>query len=369
MNYQAKAVITRQTNAPVVVETITVQGPRANEVTVKLGACGVCHSDLSAVNGTLPFPPPVVLGHEGAGTIVEVGAGVTDFAVGDTVMASFVSMCGTCRHCSTGRPALCDMAAKSMLTLPDGTLRTFDAQGQPLKIFSGCGVMAEYATLHTANVVKVDAGGVSMACCALVSCGVMTGWGAAVNTAQVQPGSVCVVFGAGGVGLNTIQGCAMSGAAMVVAVDLNDAKLTLAKAFGATHVFNPEGVDDPVKALKKLTGGADYAFECVGHGALLAQAYGCLRKGGTAVLVGVGKPTDTATVRMNTLLFEEKVLTGSLYGGARPRVDFPRLLGLYKAGKLKLDELITRRYTIDQAPQAFDDLVSGRNARGVIEFA
>jgi Zn-dependent alcohol dehydrogenase len=367
-SFQAKAALFRETNR-VVVETITVQGPRAGEVTVKLGACGVCHSDLSAVNGTIPFPPPVVLGHEGAGTVVAVGEGATEFALGDTVLASFVSMCGTCRYCTTGRPALCDMAAKSMLTLPDGSVRTFDADGKPLSIFSGCGVMAEYATLHQANVVKVDATGVKMECCALVSCGVMTGWGAAVNTAKVVPGSVCVVFGAGGVGLNAIQGCVNSGAAMIVAVDLNDAKLTLAKAFGATHVFNPNGVDDPVKALKKLTGGgADYAFECVGFGTLIAQAYGCLRKGGMAVMVGVAKAADTTTVRTNTLIFEEKILTGSVFGGARPRHDFPRLLNLYKAGRLKLDELVTRRYAIDEAPQAFDDLASGRNARGVIVF-
>jgi S-(hydroxymethyl)glutathione dehydrogenase/alcohol dehydrogenase len=369
MSYTGKAVITRAVNAPVVVETITVDGPKANEVTIKLGACGVCHSDLSAVNGTLPFPPPVVLGHEGAGTVVEVGAGVTEFAVGDTVLSSFVSMCGTCRYCSTGRPQLCDLAGKAILTLPDGTLRTRDAQGQPLKIFSGCGVMAEYATLHAGNVVKVDAAGVKMECCALVSCGVMTGWGAAVNTAKVSPGSVCVVFGAGGVGLNAIQGCALSGAAMIVAVDLNDAKLTIAKDFGATHTVNPGGGGDVVKALRKLTGGgADYAFECVGFGSIIAQAYGCLRKGGTAVMVGVARPDDMTTVRTNTLIFEEKVLTGSTFGGARPRVDFPRLLGLYKAGRLKLDELITRRYGIDEAPQAFDDLASGRNARGVIVF-
>jgi S-(hydroxymethyl)glutathione dehydrogenase/alcohol dehydrogenase len=369
MNYQAKAVITRETNAPVVVETITVEGPRPGEVTIKLGACGVCHSDLSAVNGTLPFPPPVVLGHEGAGTVVEVGAGVTEFAVGDTVLSSFVTMCGICRYCTTGRPNLCDLTAKAVLTLPDGTVRTKDSQGKPLSIFSGCGVMAEYATLHGGNVVKVDARGVKMECCALVSCGVMTGWGAAVNTARVQPGSVCVVFGAGGVGLNTIQGCAMSGAAMVVAVDMNDAKLEIAKTFGATHGFNPTGSDDVVKALKKLTGGgADYAFECIGFGSVIAQAYGCLRKGGTAVMVGVAKMADTTTVRTNTLVFEEKVLTGSVFGGARPRHDFPRLLGLYKAGRLKLDELITRRYSIDEAPQAFVDLASGRNARGVIVF-
>ncbi|MFT3820016.1 MAG: Zn-dependent alcohol dehydrogenase [Rubrivivax sp.] len=369
MNYPAKAALVRDVNAPVVVETITVQGPQAGEVTIKLAACGVCHSDLSAVNGTLPFPPPLVLGHEGAGTVVEVGDGVTEFAVGDTVLSSFVTMCGQCRYCSAGKPALCEQSGKSMLTLPDGTVRTLDAQGRPLNVFSGCGVMAEYATLHAGNVVKVDAAGLKMECCALVSCGVMTGWGAAVNTARVWPGAVCVVFGAGGVGLNAIQGCALSGAAMIVAVDLNDAKLTLARAFGATHVFNPGGGDDVVKALRKLTGGgADFAFECVGYGQLLAQAYGSLRKGGTAVMVGVARAEDMTQVRTKTLVFDEKTLTGSLYGGARPRVDFPRLLGLYKAGRLKLDELVTHRYRIDEAPQAFDDLAGGRNARGVIVF-
>jgi S-(hydroxymethyl)glutathione dehydrogenase/alcohol dehydrogenase len=372
MDYIAKAAIVREVNAPVQVETITVQGPKAGEVTIKLAACGVCHSDLSAVNGTLPFPPPLVLGHEGAGTVVEVGAGVTDFTVGDTVLSSFVTMCGQCRYCSAGKPALCEQSGKSMLTLPDGSVRTLDAQGRPLSVFSGCGVMAEYATLHAGNVVKVDARGLKMECCALVSCGVMTGWGAAVNTARVWPGAACVVFGAGGVGLNAIQGCALSGAAMIVAVDLNDAKLTLAREFGATHVFNPgagASGDEVVKALRKLTGGgADFAFECVGFGQLIAQAYGSLRKGGTAVMVGVAKPEDMTQVRTNTLIFDEKTLTGSLYGGARPRVDFPRLLGLYKAGRLKLDELITRRYGIAEAPQAFDDLASGRNARGVVVF-
>lgn len=370
MDYAAKAAIVRELNAPVVVETITVQGPKAGEVTIRLAACGVCHSDLSAVNGTLPFPPPLVLGHEGAGTVVEVGEGVTELALGDTVLSSFVTMCGRCRYCSAGKPALCEQSGKSMLTLPDGTVRTLDAQGRPLNVFSGCGVMAEVATLHADNVVKIDAAGLKMECCALVSCGVMTGWGAAVNTARVWPGALCAVFGAGGVGLNAIQGCAASGAAMIVAVDLNDAKLTLAREFGATHVVNPgSSGGDVVKALRQLTGGgADFAFECVGHGQLLAQAYSSLRKGGTAVMVGVARPEDMSSVRTNTLIFDEKTLTGSLYGGARPRVDFPRLLGLYRCGRLKLDELITRRYGIDEAPQAFEDLAGGRNARGVVVF-
>ena len=368
MNRQARAVICRALNEPVVVEDIVVEGPRRNEVTIKLAACGVCHSDLSATNGTINFPPPLVLGHEGAGTVVEVGEGVTEFAIGDAAISSFVYMCGKCRYCVTGRPQLCDLAGKALVTLPDGSVRTRDAQGAPLNVFSGCGVMAEYATLHVDNLVKIDHS-VPLDRCALVGCGVMTGFGAACNTAKVEPGSIAVVFGAGGVGLNAIQGCALSGAAMIVGVDTNDDKLALARVFGATHTLNVTGEDNVVRALRQLTGGgADYAFECVGFGSVLAQAYGALRKGGTAVMVGVAGAKDTTTVRTATLTFEEKTLTGSMFGSARPREDFPRLLSLYKAGRLKLDELITRRYSIDEAPEAFADLASGRNARGVIVF-
>jgi len=198
---------------------------------------------------------------------------------------------------------------------------------------------------------------------------VMTGVGAACNTAKVEPGSIAIVFGAGGVGLNAIQGCALSGAAMIVAVDTSDAKLDLARVFGATHTLNVTGEENVVRALRQITGGgADYAFECVGYGTVLAQAYGALRKGGTAVMVGVAGTKDTTTIRTSTLTFEEKTLTGSYFGSARPREDFPRLLSLYKAGRLKLDELITHRYSIDEAAQAFADLAGGRNARGVIVF-
>lgn len=362
----AKAVICREVNAPVQVETIFVEPPQRDEVMIRLAACGVCHSDLSATNGTINFPTPLVLGHEGAGTIVEVGEGVRDLAVGDRVLSSFVSMCGKCRYCTTGRPQLCDQAARAAWTLPDGSLRTRDAQGQPVNIFSGCGVMAEYATLHVDNVIKLQHE-VPLDRCALVGCGVLTGVGAAINTAKVAPGSICIVFGAGGVGLNAVQGCALAGAAMIVAVDTQDHKLALARAFGATHTVNATGEDNIVKALKKLTGGgADHAFECVGHGAVVAQAYGALRKGGTAVVVGVAPPKNLTSIRTASLTFEEKTLTGSYFGSARPREDVPRLLSLYQAGRLKLDELITRTYTLDEAPQAFDDLVAGRNARGMI---
>ncbi len=368
MTQQARAVVCREIGKSVVVETVTVDPPRRGEVMIKLAACGVCHSDLSATNGTLPLPTPLVLGHEGAGVIVAVGEGVTGLAVGDHVLSSFVSMCGKCRYCQTGRPQLCDQAAKAAYTLPDGSNRFRDAAGQPLNIFSGCGVMAEYATLHTDNVVKIDPG-MPLDKAALIGCGVMTGVGAATNTARVEPGSVAVVFGCGGVGLNAIQGCAISGASMILAIDTADAKLEMARQFGATHTMNAKAEENIVKAVKKLTGGgADYAFECVGIGEIAAQAYGVLRKGGKAVVVGVAAPKDTTVVKTATLTFEEKTLTGSYYGSARPQQDFPRLIQLYRSKRLKLDELITRTYTIEEAPQAFADLEAGRNARGVILF-
>jgi S-(hydroxymethyl)glutathione dehydrogenase/alcohol dehydrogenase len=369
MSRPSKAVVYREGADAVAVEEIRVRGPNAGEVTVRLAACGVCHSDLSATNGTILIPPPLVLGHEGAGVVVEVGAGVAGIAVGDHVVSTFVSMCGRCRWCTTGRPQLCDQAAKTGSTLPDGSVPTTDAKGEPLNVFSGCGVMSEYATLHVDSVVAVDPA-VPLDRAALLGCGVMTGVGAVFNTAKVAPGSTAVVFGAGGVGLNAIQACALAGAAMVVAVDPVESKLELARGFGATHTLNPREEANVVRALRKLTGGgADYAFECVGRGEIVAQAYGALGKGGVAVVVGVAPPKDQTSIGTASLTFGEKTLTGSYFGSARPRQDFPRLLALYQSGRLKLDELITTRYPIEEAPRAFADLASGKNARGVIVFA
>ncbi|MGA8051932.1 MAG: Zn-dependent alcohol dehydrogenase [Burkholderiales bacterium] len=368
MAQTARAVICREINKPVVVERITVDSPRRGEVMVKLSACGVCHSDLSATNGTIALPPPLVLGHEGAGEVVEVGDDVTALAVGDHVVASFIYMCGKCRFCSIGRPVLCVEQGKALTTLPDGTLRTKDAQGKPLNIFSGCGVMAEYATMHVDNLVKIDPK-VPLDRAALVGCAVTTGVGAVFNTARVRPGASVAVFGCGGVGLNVIQGAAIAGAERIVAIDTLEAKLDMAKKFGATDVLLAKAGEDLTKALKKLTGGgADYAFECVGSGELAAAAYKAAGRGGMAVVVGVAKPGDSTSVRTMTLPFEEKTLTGSYFGSCVPRVDFPRMLGLYMQGKLKLDELITKRYSIDEAPQAFADLEAAKNARGVIVF-
>ncbi|HUJ86237.1 MAG TPA: Zn-dependent alcohol dehydrogenase [Burkholderiales bacterium] len=366
MRQSARAVVCRELNKPVVVESITVDPPQRGEVMVKLGACGVCHSDLSATNGTIPLPPPLVLGHEAAGEVIAVGEGVSGLAVGDHVVSSFIYMCGKCRFCSMGRPVLCVEQGKALSTLPDGTLRTKDAQGKPLNIFSGCGVMAEYATLHVDNVVKIDPG-IPFDRAALVGCAVTTGVGAVFNTARVVPGASVAVFGCGGVGLNVIQGAAIAGAGRIVAIDAMESKLELAKKFGATDALLAKPGEDLTKPLKKLTGGgADYAFECVGSGELAAAAYKATGRGGVTVVVGVAKPGDSTSVRTMTLPFEEKTLTGSYFGSCVPRIDFPRMLGLYMQGKLKLDELITRRYSIDEAPQAFADLESGKNARGVI---
>jgi S-(hydroxymethyl)glutathione dehydrogenase/alcohol dehydrogenase len=366
MSRKARAVICRELNKPVVVEEIRVEPPKRGEVAVKLGACGVCHSDLSATNGTLQMQLPLILGHEAAGEVVEVGEGVSALRAGDHVVSSFIYMCGACRFCAGGRPVLCIEQGKAITTLPDGSVRTRDAKGDPLNIFSGCGVMAEYATMHVDNLVKIDPK-VPFDRAALVGCAVTTGVGAVFNTARVVPGSSVAVFGCGGVGLNVVQGARIAGADRIIAIDTLENKLALARQFGATDTLLSN--EDPVKALKKMTGGGpDYAFECVGNGELAAVAYRAIRRGGLAVVVGVAKPGDSTAVRTMTLPFEEKTLTGSYFGSCVPRIDFPRMLALYRGGKLKLDELITRRYAIDEAPQAFADLESGKNARGVIVF-
>jgi S-(hydroxymethyl)glutathione dehydrogenase/alcohol dehydrogenase len=228
--------------------------------------------------------------------------------------------------------------------------------------------MAEYATLHVDNLVKIDPK-IPFDRAALVGCAVTTGVGAVFNTAKVEPGATVAVFGCGGVGLNVIQGAAIAGAERILAIDTIESKLQMATKFGATDTLVTKVGQDPTKEIKKLTGGGpDYAFECVGSGALAELAYRAIRRGGKAIVVGVARPADSAAIKTMGMVFEEKTLQGSYFGSCVPRVDFPKLLQLYLAGKLKLDELITRRYAIGEAPQAFADLESGRNARGVIVF-
>ena len=368
MSRTARAVLCRELNRPVSVESIEVDPPGRGEVTVRVAACGVCHSDYSATNGTIKVTPPVILGHEGAGIVVEVGEGVAHLAVGDHVLSFVCSMCGHCRYCLAGRPTLCLQSLKAGAALPDGSVRTRDARGTPLGVMAGCGVMSEYATLHVDNVIKIDPD-VPPGPAALMSCAVVTGVGAVLTRARMEPGSVGVVFGIGGVGLNAVQGCVIAGARMIVAVDTSDEKLRIAREFGATHTVNAQRETHLIRAVRELTGGgADYSFECIGSGETAAQAYGVLARGGTAVVVGIAQPSQTTSIRTMTLPFEEKTLTGCYMGSARPEEDFPRLIRLHRAGQLKLEELITRTYGVEDAPQAFEDLVAGRNIRGLIHF-
>ena len=364
-----KAVVCRELNKPVSVEEIQVDKPQRGEVLVRLVASGVCHSDLSVTNGTLPIPLPVVLGHEGAGIVEEVGGEITRVKRGDPVVLSWVPSCGHCRFCIVGSPQLCTNANYANVgRLKDGTTRMRDSNGADLNMMTATATMCEVTTVPEESVVPIDPD-VPLDRACLVGCGVMTGVGAVFNTARLEPGSSAIVFGAGGVGLNVIQGCRLAGAGRIIAVDVVDKKLEFARQFGATDTIQAKE-QDPVLAAKELTGGLgpDYGFEVIGTPATIQQTHAAIRPGGTAVIVGVGRLTEFAQFNALLLSLEEKRLVGSKYGSGRPLVDFPKLCSLYKQGKLMLDELVTATYSIDQIQQAFQDLEAGVNARGVIRF-
>lgn len=347
------------------VDTVTLDAPKAGEVLVKMKATGICHSDLSVINGTIPVQFPMVLGHEGAGIVEALGEGVTNVKVGDHVALSFVPHCGNCFHCLRSEPYLCLESVPTGKML-DGTVR-HHLDGKDINVMQFLGNMAEYSVVPSICVVAIDKD-IDFKAAALVGCGVTTGVGAALKTAQVKPGSTVAVFGAGGVGLSIIQGARIAGAAQIIAVDLSDSKLALAGELGATDLIN--AANDPVKTIMEMTGGigVDYGFEAIGIPAVVDQAQKATRRGGTMTVVGVGKVTQK--LELNALMFPltSKTFKGSMYGGAEFRVDFPKYLNLYKHGKLDLDRMVTHTYSIDEAPQAFADLEAGRNARGVIVY-
>jgi S-(hydroxymethyl)glutathione dehydrogenase/alcohol dehydrogenase len=346
-------------------EDVKLDPPKAGEIRVKMGATGVCHSDLSVINGVLPLPPPIVLGHEGAGVVDELGKGVTGLEVGDHVVLSFIPACGQCHDCRSLRPVYCT-AGQPNGRMIDGTYRVhMGTTDVGTMQFLGC--MAEYAVVPATAAVRIDEQ-IPMDKAALVGCGVMTGVGAAINTARVTPGSSCAVFGCGGVGLSIIQGCRIAGADRIIAVDVLDNKLEMARSFGATDTINGGDGQAVPKILAMTGGGADFAFEAVGVPALMEQTYNAIRRGGTATLVGAGSLTQSFSINALMGSLSGKKLQGSLYGDANPHADFPRLIGLYQRGKLDLDRMVTNTYSIDDATQAFADMEKGRNARGVIVF-
>ncbi len=360
-----KAVVVNELNS-FATEEFTLDPPKAGEMLVKMRATGVCRSDLSVINGTIPMGLPCVIGHEGAGVIEELGEGVTAFAVGDHVVLSFVPFCGKCTDCRNHRHNMCTVGAEAGGKMIDGTTRVHRGD-EDIDVMTLLGCMAEYVVCAIVNAVKIDKS-IPFDKAALVGCAVMTGVGAAINTARVEPGSSVAVFGCGGIGLSIIQGARLAGAGKIIAVDLADNKLEMAVKFGATHTING-GSEDAVETIQALTdGGADYAFEAVGVPALMEQAYAAIRRKGTAVIVGVGRLTETMELNALLVSLHGKILMGSMYGDANPPVDFPKLLKLYQSGKLNLDDMVSSTYSIDEADKAFEDMENNVNARGVILF-
>ncbi len=352
------------------VEEVVLEGPKAAEVLVKLTASGLCHSDDHLVTGDMPMRLPVVGGHEGAGVVVEVGPGVTEVAEGDPVVLSFIPACGKCAPCAKGMSNLCVLGA-AIIGGPqlDGTFR-FHARGQQLSQMCLLGTFSEYTVVPVASVIKVDAG-TALDTAALVGCGVTTGYGSAVRTGETGAGDTVVVMGVGGIGVNAIQGARIAGARHVIALDPVEYKRTRSLEFGATHTA--AGVEEALALVAELTRG-ELADVCVvstdvAEGAYVAQALSLVGKRGRVVMTAIPHPGDT-TVDMSLfdLTLYEKQVRGSLFGSSNPRHDIPQMLELHRCGQLKLDELITREYALEDINQGYEDMHDGANLRGLIRF-
>lgn len=366
---KTKAAILWDQGEPWSVEEVELDPPRRNEVLVRLVATGLCHSDDHARTGDMPIATPVVGGHEGAGVVEEVGPGVTELEPGDHVVMSFVPACGRCRWCATGRQNLCDLGQFLMQgsMISDGTYRAH-ARGRDVGTMALLGTFAEHAVVHEASVVKIDRD-LPLETAALVGCGVTTGWGSAVYVGEVSAGETVVVVGVGGLGVSAIQGAKLAGAGRIVAVDPLPTKLERAREFGATHVAS--SMTDAVGVVRELTRGAmaDVAVLTVGvaQGAHVGELTALVSKGGRAVLTAVAPwQTSEVTLPMQEFTLFQKDLRGCLFGGANPRSDIPRLLDLYRDGLLKLDEMVTTTYKLDDVNQGYQDMLDGRNIRGLI---
>jgi len=361
---QVKAAVCRALGAPLVIEDIDVAAPGPQEVLVKTVACGVCHSDLHALNGGIAAPLPAVLGHEPAGVVLAAGADVRNVSVGDHVIACTSMFCGECAQCLQGRPHLCTDRAACRRAQADPP--RLARRGETIHSFADLGAFAEAMLLHARAVVKIDRD-IPLDRAALVGCAVTTGVGAALNTAQVAPGSSVVVFGAGGVGVSIMQGARIAGARQIIAVDVVERKLAVARRFGATEVINSTGID-VVKAVRKLTGGgADYAFEAVGLPALLEQAFYCLAPRGLVVLVGAIASGQTVSMNPGHFYLEKRMM-GSMMGSNRFVIDAPRYLELYRQGRLDLDGMVTRHLPLDEVNDAFRAMQAGEVTRAVLTF-
>lgn len=343
-----------------VVDDLEVRAPGPGEVLVGIRAAGLCHSDLSVIDGTIPFPRPVVLGHEGAGVVEAVGEGVGHVAPGDHVALSTIANCGACGECARGRPTMCRKA----IGRPD---RPFSRGGGTLFNFASNSAFAERTVVKAVQATKIP-DDIPFTSAALIGCGVLTGVGAVLNRAKVDQGETVVVIGVGGIGLNVLQGARIAGASTIVAVDANPDKAGVARQFGATDFVDAAAVSDTVTAVKEiLPDGADHTFECVGSTALVRQAVDLLDRHGQAVLLGMPAADAEATF-LPAAMFLDKSILGCRYGSSRPPRDIALYADLYRQGRLLLDELVTEVYPVEEFDKAADDAHQGRVARGVLTF-
>jgi S-(hydroxymethyl)glutathione dehydrogenase/alcohol dehydrogenase len=340
-------------------DDVAVRDPRPHEVRVRIANAGLCHSDVSVIDGTIPFPTPVVLGHEGAGVIEQVGSAVTKVAVGDHVVLTTLGNCGRCDACDRGQPTHC---RDTMGRLG----RPFTVGGEKAFSFANTGVFTEQVVVAETQAVVIDPE-VPLSAACLIGCAVVTGAGAVLNRAKVQPGQTVAVIGAGGIGQSAIQAARIAAAGRIVAIDANPGKEAVARQFGATDFVDAGAVDDPVAAVKDLglPGGVDHVFECVGHPALIRQGVALLDWGGTLTLLGVPKLGTEASFVVNDL-YNDKSILGCRYGATRPHHDIPLLVSFYKDGRLLLDEMVSQVYPLDQITRALDDLHHGKLNRGVL---
>jgi S-(hydroxymethyl)glutathione dehydrogenase / alcohol dehydrogenase len=365
------AAVAYEAGKPLVVETVDLDGPKAGEVLVKIRATGVCHTDEFTRSGADPEGLfPAILGHEGAGIVVETGPGVTSVRKDDHVIPLYTPECRQCKSCLSRKTNLCTAirATQGKGLMPDGTSR-FSIRGKAIHHYMGCSTFSNYTVLPEIAVAKIRSDAPFDKAC-YIGCGVTTGVGAVINTAKVEPGANVVVFGLGGIGLNVVQGARMAGANMIVGVDLNPAREALARAFGLTHFVNPKALQgDLVAHLVELTGGgADYSFECVGNVDLMRQALECCHRGwGVSVIIGVAGAGQEIKTRPFQLV-TGRVWKGTAFGGARGRTDVPKIVDWYMDGRVRIDELITHTLPIADINRAFDLMHSGESIRTVVTF-
>lgn len=362
-----KAAVCFEPNSRLDVVDVEQEGPRAGEALVQVKAAGVCHSDWHIMNGDWPVPLPMVLGHEAAGVVQDVGPGVSSVKPGDHVIFSFRPHCGHCYFCSIGRSILCDGYSSPRWLMLDGTHRV-SRQGQPINQMARIGTFSERVVCAAEMLVPIRKD-MPWPQAALIGCCVPTGWGAVNRCARVEAGASVVVIGCGGVGLNVVQGARLAGAGAIIAVDLLENKLEFARGFGATHTINASQ-KNAVEEVRGLTGGrgADYAFDAIGSEATTVQILEAIRPGGTAVIVGMAPASARPPINPYVMALQEKTIRGTLYGSVRPNVDFPILVDLYLAGRLQIDPLVSRTYTLEEINDGFAAMRGGQVARGVVVF-